>query len=127
MYDVEDAVPELEKTYRLVDRLGEGASRLPCSFLGSQRSRLTPLLTGTFSSVYKALDLRNSSFDNKLWLPSSANELVLHEGKQKRKHIYVAIKRIYVTSSPTRIENEISILEDLRFVLYPRLAVTAHP
>jgi len=30
--------------------------------------------------------------------------------------VYVAIKRIYVTSSPSRIENEISILEDLRFV-----------
>lgn len=29
-------------------------------------------------------------------------------------HVWVALKRIYVTSSPDRIQNELDIMEDLR-------------
>ena len=36
--------------------------------------------------------------------------------------IRVALKKILVTSSPARIENELSILESLRRVLDPRMA-----
>ena len=54
---------------------------------------------GTFSSVYKAQDLSNVSsklYPDHFWDKNSK---------------YVAIKRIYVTSSPNRIENEIRLLE----------------
>ncbi|BGP29559.1 Cell division control protein 7 [Rhodotorula toruloides] len=78
---LEQAVPGLLGKYHLTDRLGEG----------------------TFSSVYKAIDLQNRSFDNSQWKP------VERKGK-----VYVAVKRIYVTSSPVRIHNELEILHDLR-------------
>ncbi|TNY24011.1 kinase-like domain-containing protein [Rhodotorula diobovata] len=81
MDGVERAVPGLLGKYHLVDRLGEG----------------------TFSSVYKAIDLHHESFDNSSWQPQA------RKGK-----VYVAVKRIYVTSSPTRIQNELEILHDLR-------------
>ncbi|GAA5979260.1 hypothetical protein JCM10908_002859 [Rhodotorula pacifica] len=78
---VEEAVPALTDKYQLIDRLGEG----------------------TFSSVYKAIDLQNHVFDNSQWRP------VARKGK-----VYVAVKRIYVTSSPSRIQNELELLHDLR-------------
>lgn len=83
------------------------------------------MLAGTFSSVYKAIDLKNASYDNSLWLNAQTGAVTAGDvdiasssshKKPKRPKVYVALKRIYVTSSPTRIENEISILEDLRFV-----------
>jgi len=78
--DLEAAMPQLAEDYQLIDRLG----------------------TGTFSSVYKARDLRQDEFDNTVWQsgPHSGSNLV-------------AIKRIYVTSSPERIRNEIAILADV--------------
>ncbi|KWU45639.1 kinase-like protein [Rhodotorula sp. JG-1b] len=77
---VEDAVPALADKYQLIDRLGEG----------------------TFSSVYKAIDLQHHVFDNSQWRPMS------RKGK-----VYVAVKRIYVTSSPIRIQNELELMHDL--------------
>ncbi|GAA5989262.1 hypothetical protein JCM5350_005052 [Sporobolomyces pararoseus] len=81
MEQLEQNVPQIVEKYRLVDRLGEG----------------------TFSSVYKALDIQHSAFDNSQWQPKAP------VGK-----VYVALKRIYVTSSPVRIHNELEILYDLR-------------
>ncbi|KPV76815.1 uncharacterized protein RHOBADRAFT_34257 [Rhodotorula graminis WP1] len=83
MDGVERSVPGLLGKYHLVDRLGEG----------------------TFSSVYKAVDLHHESFDNSSWQP---------QAQARRGKVYVAVKRIYVTSSPSRILNELEILHDLR-------------
>ncbi|KZV87367.1 kinase-like protein [Exidia glandulosa HHB12029] len=74
------AVPRIAQEYALLDRLG----------------------TGTFSSVYKARDLRQAEYDNSLWITPDI-----------RNSEFVAIKRIYVTSSPDRISNEIFILAEV--------------
>ncbi|CDZ98699.1 kinase-like protein [Phaffia rhodozyma] len=94
MRELEDTVAGLDEDYQLVDRLGEG----------------------TFSSVYKAIDLHHVHYDNTLWLPAEASseETTTRASNKKTRKVYVALKRIYVTSSPARIENEISILEDLK-------------
>ncbi|KAK3829872.1 MAG: kinase-like domain-containing protein, partial [Linnemannia elongata] len=77
---------------------------------------------GTFSSVYKAIDLEHEQYDNTAWdyemekIPgadfsedkSATTKLSDSEGGK-----VVALKRIYVTSSPDRIQNEIAILHDL--------------
>ena len=78
-------------------------------------------LPGTFSTVYKAEDLEYAKYDNKWDL--EASRLEERDNKQppspgrlrraKRPH-YVAIKKIYVTSSPIRIFNELELLFDLR-------------
>lgn len=62
--------------------------------------------TGTFSSVYKAVDLCHQIYDNNGWQGTSRTQ-----GSGK---VYVALKRIYVTSSPIRILNELQILRDLK-------------
>ncbi|KAK9254499.1 kinase-like domain-containing protein [Lipomyces tetrasporus] len=82
---------------------------------------------GTFSSVYKAEDMEYDVFDNSWDLDRSP------EGKRRlaaldtyppiakrqkmsmapRRKKYVAIKRIYVTSSPQRILNELVLLHTL--------------
>lgn len=76
------------------------------------------MIAGTFSSVYKAIDLKHTQYDNSLWVPSArlSPPPARYTSYKPPKKIYVALKRIYVTSSPARIENEISILEDLRCV-----------
>lgn len=72
--------------------------------------------TGTFSTVYKAEDLEYDKFDNKWDIeerekgPSASPDF---RKRSKRAH-YVAIKKIYVTSSPIRIFNELELLHDLR-------------
>ena len=139
-------------------------SKVPCSRLGRV---LTCCGIGTFSSVYKALDLRHHQFDNLKWCqhqecitcdiyrvhktstvdppfptpdPTSSETSEVSKGKKRKrfteeeeasaenlqvtlhaskrlskKAAYVAIKRIYVTSSPIRIQNELEILALLRY------------
>ncbi|KAF3010978.1 hypothetical protein E8E13_010553 [Curvularia kusanoi] len=105
--EVEDAVAEdmarfeesfagITKRFRLINRIGEG----------------------TFSTVYKAEDLEYDKFDNKWDIESSRLEdseikQPSSHKRSKRPH-YVAIKKIYVTSSPIRIFNELELLFDLR-------------
>ncbi|KAG1450872.1 hypothetical protein G6F56_008231 [Rhizopus delemar] len=75
---------------------------------------------GTFSTVYKALDIRRDMYDNKEWLSNILTKP--YTGEDKGKHLndiktlseFVALKRIYSTSSPNRIANEIKILEQLK-------------
>ncbi|KAI0337903.1 kinase-like protein [Trametopsis cervina] len=105
--DLERAVPQLTFDYKIVDRLG----------------------TGTFSSVYKAIDLGyHTKWDNSAWQgshPPSSSAYYQSTKKQKGRKVFVAIKRIYVTSGPERIKNEISILEDCRSCRHISQLITA--
>jgi cell division control protein 7 len=111
---------------------------------------------GTFSSVYKAIDVYHYHYDNRSWRePSPSGESSSAAGCQPSsetpsdlqpaeamkwtrelrdtwrdnshyisgydrtpggtaKKVYVALKRIYMTSSPERIANELEIMEELR-------------
>ncbi|KAK4498479.1 hypothetical protein PRZ48_011137 [Zasmidium cellare] len=76
--------------YRLINRIGEG----------------------TFSTVYKAEDKLHEHYINDWDLDADKEN---YDGaKHSRKPKYVAIKKIYVTSSPSRIFNELELLKDLR-------------
>ncbi|KAF7775683.1 hypothetical protein Agabi119p4_4076 [Agaricus bisporus var. burnettii] len=92
--DLMESVPQLQGDYKILDRLG----------------------TGTFSSVYKALDLHyHTKWDNTPWHghhPPSSSAHYQSALRPRDSKVFVAIKRIYVTSSPERIKNEISIMID---------------
>ena len=107
--DLKTAMPQLSEDYEIIDRLG----------------------TGTFSSVYKAIDLGYySKWHNITWqgrhlsTTSSLGQPSDYARNDERK-VYVAIKRIYVTSNPERIRNEISILEDCRGCRHVSQLITA--
>lgn len=76
--------------------------------------------SGTFSSVYKAIDLSHDEYDNSAWYPSGSSSSTFggvqatSSRDQTGGKVFVALKRIYVTSSPQRIHNELDILNDLR-------------
>ena len=115
--------PTLYDTYRLLDKIGEG----------------------TFSTVYKAIDIRHAYYDNEDWVYCTNAPVLFHpvekvpdqslpdklfekekddndqdgDGNDKdgRKRVfglekwrYVAVKRVYATSSPARIASEINML-----------------
>ncbi|KAI7870042.1 kinase-like domain-containing protein [Spinellus fusiger] len=94
-------VKSLGYYYKLVDMIGEG----------------------TFSSVYKAIDIRHSYYNNEGWDTlllnhslsgrTHTNEPTL-EMQKKNMSKFVALKRVYSSSSPRRIANEIKILMELR-------------
>lgn len=105
--DLEATVPQLAPDYKIVDRLG----------------------TGTFSSVYKAIDLGyHDKWDNTPWQghhsPSSSASY-MSEPRPPGSKVFVAVKRIYVTSGPERIRNEISIMEDCRGCRHVSQLITA--
>ena len=101
------AVPQLSEEYKIVDRLG----------------------TGTFSSVYKAIDLwYHTKWDNSPWHghhppPSSAHYQSVPYPRGSK--VFVAVKRIYATSNPDRIRNEISIMQDCRGTRHTCQLITA--
>ncbi|PWZ03324.1 kinase-like protein [Testicularia cyperi] len=97
IHDLEQSIDGLGSHYKIVDRLGEG----------------------TFSSVYKAIDLQHSAFDNEPWISRGPLD------PRRRGVVHVALKKIYVTSSPSRILNELSIMEDLRPAEYVSYLITA--
>ncbi|KAJ4479077.1 kinase-like protein [Lentinula aciculospora] len=105
--DLEEAVPQLSVDYKLLDRLG----------------------TGTFSSVYKALDIRyHDKWFNAPWHGyhhTSSSAYYQSVPRPPGTKVYVAIKRIYVTSSPERIRNEISILDDCKSCRHVSQLITA--
>jgi cell division control protein 7 len=105
--DLEEAVPAITQDYKLIDRLG----------------------TGTFSSVYKAVDLGyHEKWDNTVWHGLHPAGSSAHYQSMQRPHcskVFVAVKRIYVTSNPERIRNEISILETCRGARHVSQLITA--
>ncbi|KAF8592197.1 kinase-like protein [Ramaria rubella] len=104
--DLQRAVPNLKENYKLLDRLG----------------------TGTFSSVYKAIDLRHHDWDNSSWRgphPPGSSAYYQSVEHDPSRNFFVAIKRIYVTSMPERIRNEIAILEDVRGCRHVSQLITA--
>lgn len=78
----------ISQRYRLINRIGEG----------------------TFSTVYKAEDLLYDHYANEWDVLSTESSRT----KRTQKSRFVAIKKIYVTSSPQRIYNELELLHDLR-------------
>lgn len=72
-------------------------------------------MVGTFSSVYLAHDVFHHHHDNFYWT-DEPDELPRKMIPPSRSNMPVALKKILVTSSPTRIENELHILESLRWV-----------
>ncbi|KAI7826642.1 kinase-like domain-containing protein [Kickxella alabastrina] len=124
--ELEKLIPGLSSQYRLLGKIGEG----------------------TFSTVYKAIDLQHDRYDNSSWTmifdseDSNFGENAADDNdygqilrarrksnqqqqQQQRRARVVAIKKIYVTSSPARIANEISILNDLRGSKFIAPLVTA--
>lgn len=105
--DLEEAVPAITQDYKLIDRLG----------------------TGTFSSVYKAVDLGyHEKWDNTVWHglhPVTSSAHYQSVPRPLGTKVFVAIKRIYVTSNPERIRNEISILEACRGARHVSQLITA--
>lgn len=100
-------VKGLPDYYKLIDKIGEGKPN-PLS----HRLHIFKLILfylGTFSTVYKALDIRRDLYHNQDWEP----QLLASEEEQKTINQYVALKRIYHTSSPRRIANEVYILRKL--------------
>ncbi|POS84634.1 Protein kinase-like (PK-like) [Erysiphe pulchra] len=107
---VRDDMEKFQKTFdgmkehfRLINRIGEG----------------------TFSTVYKAQDLLYDRYENPWDLEEkeethyNSSTFKKHRLKKKtsdrqRRPKFVAIKKIYVTSSPSRILNELELLADLR-------------
>lgn len=83
-------------------------------------------MIGTFSTVYKAEDLHYDYYQND-WDRESSTKWLSPPVKKRRKYCsesppikprkkahFVAIKKIYVTSSPMRIQNELELLHVLR-------------
>lgn len=105
--DLEFTVPQLSTDYKLFDRLG----------------------TGTFSSVYKALDIGyHTKWDNTPWHghhPPTSSAYYQSMRRPANSKVFVAVKRIYVTSNPERIRNEISIMEDCRGCRHISQLITA--
>lgn len=126
MADLEETFHGMGLKYRMIDRIGEG-------MVGNTMINIIPnedlicILIGTFSTVYKAEDLHYDYYQNDWDREISAKWLsppVKRRGKQysgsppssqpRRKSHFVAIKKIYVTSSPMRIQNELELLHMLR-------------
>lgn len=115
------------------DAVAEDIEKFTNTFKGiSTRFRLINRIgEGTFSTVYKAEDLYYDVYHNdwdldppereaSKWSSPPLKKRRTGDGATSmsrpsgRKPQYVAIKKIYVTSSPNRIQNELELLYDLR-------------
>ncbi|PVU93287.1 hypothetical protein BB561_003362 [Smittium simulii] len=89
--DLYKKFPEVKSSYIILSKIGEG----------------------TFSTVYKAIDFNQHIYDNSKWKPLLFDQATEDSSQKPSESKFVALKKIYVTSSPKRIANEISILKDL--------------
>ncbi|EIE87639.1 hypothetical protein G6F46_000461 [Rhizopus delemar] len=109
-----------EKTRRELEKqeIEELKKNLP--FLCEYYDIMEKIGRGTFSTVYKALDIRRDLYDNEEWLskmlskPYTGEDKAQHLNDMKNLSEFVALKRVYSTSSPQRISNEIHILQELK-------------
>ncbi|KAI5952985.1 CDC7 [Candida theae] len=99
MHKLEQHFPVLATDYRLIDKIGEG----------------------TFSTVYKAEAINGKiKLNSDVWKSPPLKKQKTASGdnssmqvmiqKKKKKNPIVALKQIYVTSSPNRIFNELNLL-----------------
>lgn len=107
----EQSFKNITQRYRLINRIGEGLlyesnfAPHPCILI----------FQGTFSTVYKAEDLLYDRYQNDWNIEDKESSWFSPPNKRShRRPRYVAIKKIYVTSSPIRIFNELELLHDLR-------------
>jgi hypothetical protein len=113
-----EKIPELARDFKVLGKIGEGI--LAQNFHSFDNANW---VIGTFSSVYKAVDLNYEMYKNpwdinwnqrQKW---SSPPIKKRTNSQFRKPVkYVALKRIYVTSSPNRIYNELELLHQLRLL-----------
>lgn len=125
MHKLESTFPGISEQFRLVNRIGEGMYLDELVMIANLTRFILP---GTFSTVYKAEDLLYDDYHNdwdifgeaqareqEAWAsPPSKRRRVDGSLGGRRKARYVALKKIYVTSSPLRIQNELELLHDLR-------------
>ena len=78
------------------------------------------IATGTFSSVYKAVDIKHPLYHNTWCICCNRNSKMALVSSEKAGSDcgVVALKRIYVTSSPERIYHEIDFLKKLKYIIY---------
>lgn len=89
MHKLEESFPVLAEKYRLIDKIGEG----------------------TFSTVYKAEAMNGAVLlGSQMWKLPPLQKVLSKKGSKKQKNPLVALKQIYVTSSPNRIYNELNLL-----------------
>lgn len=92
MHKLEIVFPTLSSNYRLIDKIGEG----------------------TFSTVYKAEAINGAvQLGSEIWKSPplrKTKKKSLSSTHSKKKNPIVALKQIYVTSSPNRIHNELKLL-----------------
>lgn len=87
MHKLEQSFPVLAQNYRLLDKIGEG----------------------TFSTVYKAEALYGVvKLGSDIWKSPPLKKK--RKPKTSKRNPIVALKQIYVTSSPNRIHNELNLL-----------------
>lgn len=127
MNKLEATFPGISDRFRLVNRIGEGISlHIRDQVRRAIKYTDTELVQGTFSTVYKAEDLLYDHYHNDWDIfgraqqqetcespPSKRRRVDGAQGRRKKAR-YVALKKIYVTSSPIRIQNELELLHDLR-------------
>lgn len=78
--------------------------------------------------MFKAIDLNYDKWDNRPWegSPRKDNSDLSSPVSGTQKPVYVAIKRIIVTSSPKRILNELLIMESCRGCRHVAQIITAY-
>ncbi|KTW26009.1 hypothetical protein T552_03279 [Pneumocystis carinii B80] len=96
------AVPSLEEQYHVLKLIGYG----------------------TFSCVFKAIDLKYHEYDNSSW-EKGINSLRYCTRLSVQQTRYVAIKQIYPTQSSHRIVKELKILNELKGKPSVTCAITA--